>query len=94
MKITLIVLGVLFVQMSLTLFIAQLIRAGRGPAGAERSRERDGLCPAPSPSLADSIEGTNGLAAMAREVSTHSRETSRAAHYLQSSLSILRTRSK
>jgi hypothetical protein len=77
MKLTLILLGVLFIQAALTLLIAKCIHAGRGPRKTGSLTEPDRWSPSPSHSLIDSAQATNGLAAMARELEAQSGRASK-----------------
>jgi hypothetical protein len=78
MKLTLFLLGVLFIQLALTLLIAKCIHAGRGPRKTGSLPEPNCTSPAPSLSLIDSVQATIGLAAMAREITAHSGRASKA----------------
>jgi hypothetical protein len=81
MKLTLIVLGVLAAQLVGSLFIAKLIRVGRGPLSAHSSWEPDDSSPASSPASSQSAaapQGTAGLAALAREVNAQALHSSAA----------------
>ncbi len=87
MKTTLIVLGVICAQLAIPIFIAKLIRAGRGPLAADYpqedysqeavdSHEAGGRPPLPSPARRrQSAESTSGLAALALEIARHDSPT-------------------